>query len=135
MTEQTQPSLAEQLIALGTAANRRLKDELESKPFNETRYKIVKSLAKFLKIGTQIKLSPSDHKFDDLIGVLTATHTHGSDNPFEVMHRHFEEGLDRMSRFLNALLLIISHAAGLFCARVEESCCAAALEKRGIHGR
>lgn len=100
MTEQTQPSLAEQLIALGTAANGRLIDELNSKPFNEPRYKIMKSLAKFLTIGTQIKLSPSDHKFDDLIGVLTATHTHESDNPFEVMHHHFEEGLARMPRSL-----------------------------------
>lgn len=84
MTGQRQPSLAEQLIALGTAANGRLVDELNSKPFNETRYKIVKSLAKFLTIGTQIKLSPLDHKFDDLIGVLTAPNTREFDHPFEV---------------------------------------------------
>lgn len=134
MTEQTQPSLAEQLIALGTAANRRLVDELKAKSVNESRYKIVKSLAKFLTIGTQIKSSPLDHKFDDLIGVLTATQTHESDHPFEVRYHCFKESLAGVSRFSNALLLMISHTARLFCACVEESCCTTAIGHRGIHG-
>lgn len=93
MTKQTTKWLAKSLIDLGTAACIRQSSELRSKAFDKVQHDVVRSLAKFLEIGTQMDYSSSGHKFDKLVAAMTTTHTQETHHSFEVIHRHSKENL------------------------------------------